>query len=92
MQYFRCQTKIQQATFEFIVSHISTNEEVKNLKEIFVALDANGDGKISTEELIIALDESSTLVRRKSTEIISRCDSDHSGYIDYTEFLSASMD
>jgi calcium-dependent protein kinase len=92
LQFFRCQTKIQQATLEYIVSHLATNEEIKILKETFMALDSNGDGKLSIEEVTQALASATSLRLNGVNEVIKRCDSDHSGFIDYTEFLSASMD
>lgn len=93
LQYFQCQTKIQQATLEYIVSHLVTNDEIKILKDTFMALDKNGDGKLSSEEIIDAVERNSnSLVEVEVEAILKRCDSDHSGYIDYTEFLSASTD
>ncbi|OMJ89927.1 hypothetical protein SteCoe_7815 [Stentor coeruleus] len=92
LQAFQCKTKIQQATLEYIVSHLATNDEIKSLKETFMALDTNGDGKLSIEEISHALDLNNSIRLAGISEVIKRCDSDHSGFIDYTEFLSATID
>lgn len=92
LQAFQCKTKIQQATLEYIVSHLATNDEIKSLKETFMALDANGDGKLSIEEISHALDSNNSIRLAGISEVLKRCDSDHSGFIDYTEFLSATID
>lgn len=92
LRVFQCQTKIQQATLEYIVSHLATTKEVKDLQETFMVLDVNGDGKLSIEEISNALCHNPGVRIIGINEILKRCDSDHSGFIDYTEFLSASMD
>lgn len=92
LKQFQCQTKIQQAALEYIVSHLVTTEEIKAHKDTFVALDADADGKLSADEILNAVDEFSTSCLEEIPSILCRCDSDKSGFIDYTEFLSASMD
>ena len=65
-------------------------EEVKELKTIFQALDLNGDGFISIEELQTGLgyrEDYETLV-----QILRAADIDQNGSLNYTEFLAASMD
>ena len=37
----------------YLVNHLSTKEEKNELEKTFHALDINGDGKLSREELII---------------------------------------
>jgi calcium-dependent protein kinase len=48
---FRMQNKLAQASWLFISSFLSTKEEKAELMKIFKALDTNGDGIISKEEL-----------------------------------------
>ena len=93
LRHFQCHTKIQQATLEYIVSHLATVNSVKELQETFMGMDTNGDGMLSSEEIIKVLNrDPSTPAMSGASEILRRCDSDQSGFIDYTEFLSASMD
>jgi len=65
-------------------------DDIKDLKNTFMALDKNGDGNITFEELKAGLghkENSDTLI-----ELLKGADTDNSGSIDYTEFLAATMD
>lgn len=60
------------------------------MKESFKALDKNGDGSITLEELKQGLghkENGETLIK-----LLKGADTDGSGNIDYTEFLAATMD
>ena len=92
LKHFHCQTKIQQAAFEYIVSHLLTTEEIKAHKATFMALDADADGKLSANEILGSVNDVVVSRLEEVPSILERCDSDLSGYIDYTEFLSATMD
>ena len=92
LKHFHCQTKVQQAALEYIVSHLLTLEEIKIHKDTFLALDMDGDGKLSAGEILDSVQDYSISRLEEVPSVLKRCDSDQSGYIDYTEFLSASMD
>lgn len=65
-------------------------EDIKELKANFQALDKNGDGSITFEELKQGLghkENSKTLL-----QLLKAADLDNSGSIDYTEFLAATLD
>lgn len=89
---FRSQEKIQHATFEFIVSHLSTQQELKELQNAFMILDANGDGKLSREEIMEGIEKVRFTKFFDIERIIEECDADGSDFIDYSEFLTAAMD
>lgn len=89
---FRSQVKIQHATFEFIVSHLSTQQELKELQNAFMILDINGDGKLSREEIMEGIGKINFTKLFDIEKIIEECDADGSDFIDYSEFLTAAMD
>lgn len=90
LSHFRATRKLQQATLEFIVSQLLSVKETKELREVFIALDTNGDGKLSVEELKLGYKHASVdLV--DIDKIIERCDGNGDGFIDYTEFLTATI-
>ena len=89
---FRSQVKIQHATFEFIVSHLSTQQELKELQNAFMILDVNGDGKLSREEILDGIEKVRFTKYIDIEKIIEECDADGSDFIDYSEFLTAAMD
>jgi calcium-dependent protein kinase len=51
LKTFRADQKLKQATFAFIASQLLTKNEKENLAKIFKAIDKNGDGKLSKEEI-----------------------------------------
>ncbi|CAK9029116.1 unnamed protein product [Durusdinium trenchii] len=66
-------------------------EDVKLLLDLFRGLDLNGDGLLTTDEFtsgVRSLGVDSELLQQ-----MMRClDADHSGVIDYTEFLAATLE
>jgi calcium-dependent protein kinase len=65
-------------------------DDIKELRDTFKALDKNGDGSITFEELKAGLghkESADTLI-----ELLKGADTDGSGTIDYTEFIAATMD
>ena len=52
INYFQAESKLQHATWMFLVSYLASNEERNQLLKTFQALDLNGDGQLSREELI----------------------------------------
>eukprot|EP01016_Furgasonia_blochmanni_P042442 TRINITY_DN563_c0_g2_i7.p1 TRINITY_DN563_c0_g2~~TRINITY_DN563_c0_g2_i7.p1 ORF type:complete len:335 (-),score=102.81 TRINITY_DN563_c0_g2_i7:569-1510(-) len=54
MKTFRTDSKLARATFVFFASYMATKEEKNELMKVFEALDKNGDGLLSREELLEA--------------------------------------
>jgi Ca2+-binding EF-hand superfamily protein len=59
--------------------------------KVFKALDANGDGKITKEELQAGYSKSLGISDEEINELMKKLDNDGSGSIDYTEFVAAAM-
>ncbi len=51
--FLKAERKLQEATWVFLVSYLSTREEKGQLLQTFQLLDLNGDGKLSRDELIV---------------------------------------
>ena len=65
-------------------------DEIRDLKELFMALDVNGDGSITIEELEHGLkdkENGDTLI-----QLLRAADTDGSGDINYSEFIAATLD
>ena len=77
----------------FLATQAISHEELKTLKEDFLTIDTNGDGKISKNELLhqylktMDQEEANQIVEK----IMKEVDIDQSGDIDYTEFLTGCM-
>jgi calcium-dependent protein kinase len=93
LKAFTASSKLKQAVHVFIAAQLISKEERDQLTLAFKALDTNNDGRLSREELMEGLRASlpEAEVASKVSCILKNCDADMSGFIDYTEFLSASL-
>ena len=76
----------------FIASRLR-DADVQNLKDIFNTLDLNKDGTLTLDEMKEGIEK----LKKDNIDIdiegiFKSIDTDHSGKIDYTEFLAASME
>lgn len=86
---FQKNSKLKQAALTAISVQASP-DDIKELKELFMALDVNGDGSLTLEELKKGLEgkeNGDTLLA-----LLHSADTDGSGEINYTEFLAATID
>jgi calcium-dependent protein kinase len=88
---FRAQNKLKKAALTVIATELS-EESLKDLKEMFIALDADNDGTLTVEEMRQGMVKAGIEeIPPNLMEIMKEVDSDGSGVIDYTEFLAATL-
>eukprot|EP00403_Amphidinium_massartii_P040019 CAMPEP_0178438300 /NCGR_PEP_ID=MMETSP0689_2-20121128/35516_1 /TAXON_ID=160604 /ORGANISM="Amphidinium massartii, Strain CS-259" /LENGTH=546 /DNA_ID=CAMNT_0020060687 /DNA_START=67 /DNA_END=1707 /DNA_ORIENTATION=- len=70
-----------------------TSQQTQKLRQQFLAIDANGNGRISREEFISATRRfaSEPADRKSMEEIFASVDTDGSGDIEYTEWVAATL-
>jgi len=89
---FRSQNKLKKAAMHIIAGQLNDNQ-IKNLRETFMALDENGDGLLTATEMKEGLAKAGLKeIPSDLQAILQDVDADGSGVIDYTEFLAATMD
>eukprot|EP00826_Nyctotherus_ovalis_P045674 TRINITY_DN5079_c0_g3_i3.p2 TRINITY_DN5079_c0_g3~~TRINITY_DN5079_c0_g3_i3.p2 ORF type:complete len:215 (+),score=60.09 TRINITY_DN5079_c0_g3_i3:854-1498(+) len=88
LKSFRNYQKVKQAVLTYIATQLS-EKEITSLRVCFMELDKNGDGVLSMEEIVEGLKKST--LNENFLEIAKSLDTNDSGYIDYNEFLAASM-
>merc|ERR1712048_545744 len=89
---FRTQNKLKKAALQIIAGRLS-EERVKGLRETFVSLDENQDGLLTISELRSGLEHAGLNIKLEELQaIVDGLDGDGSGYIDYSEFLAATLD
>jgi calcium-dependent protein kinase len=93
MMRFKGECQLKDALFTFICNNMLTEEDIKTLREAFIALDKNGDGKLSREEVIAGMQGSAPfgVSDLSINTLFDNIDRDHSGYIDYSEFLRSAL-
>lgn len=84
-------TKMQQAAMTAIAVQAGP-DDIRNLKDIFLAIDKNGDGTLSFEEIEEGLKQLKIANADELLEILKEADTDKSGAVDYTEFIAATLD
>lgn len=83
--------KLRKAILTYIASHLS-EKEIKDIKACFQAIDKNSDGKLSLEEMKNAIAAGGLKGLDHIEEIFKSIDTDNSGHIEYTEFISACLE
>lgn len=93
LKFFRATHKLQQATLAYIVHNLTRKEECEDLRRVFMEWDENGDGRLTKEEIIAGLVK--VMPMNEATDEVNKVmeivDVDGNGYIEYEEFLRASM-
>ncbi|OMJ66055.1 hypothetical protein SteCoe_37240 [Stentor coeruleus] len=93
LKQFSSNNKLKDAVYTFLATQVVSSEEVRTLKAEFQALDKNGDGKISSNELmeqyILTMNEEDA--KHVVGNIMKEVDTNQNGEIDYVEFLTACM-
>jgi len=92
LKSFRTQNKLKKAALQIIAGRLS-EERIKGLRETFVSLDENQDGMLTISELRSGLEHAGLNIKLEDLQaIVDGLDGDGSGYIDYSEFLAATLD
>jgi len=90
---FRAEEKIKQATIAFIASQLLSKKEKDSLSSVFKAFDENGDGMLSKEEIKNGYEKvfGYSINEEQINKMFKAVDLDGSGYLDYSEFVVATM-
>ena len=93
LRSFRSGQKLKSAASAYIGSQLISKAEKEKLGKIFKALDKNGDGKLSKEEIHDGYEDhfGKLLNEDELDQLFNDVDTDKSGFIDYSEFIVATM-
>lgn len=91
-RHFRTRTKFQKAALQVIATQLG-EKDIKVLKDIFIGLDANGNGKVSLEEVKKGMEKAGiTDMPHDLADLIDFAGENSTDMLDYTEFLAACLD
>jgi len=90
---FNAQSKLKQATYAFIASQLLSKQEKEQIDKVFRAMDLNGDGKLSKDEIKKGYGQyfGRNLADEEIDDMFAKVDTDGSGEIEYSEFVVATM-
>ena len=89
---FSNKSKFFQAVLTYLTHNFVTKEELTSLKNVFMAIDTDIDGKISQAELKECLKQLEISVTEDQIKnIFKSVDFDNDGFIDYPEFIQATI-
>ena len=95
LRSFRSDQKLKKATIGFITSQLSTKTEREEMMELFRALDTDNSGSLSAAELkagfTLLFGNEVNDIDAEVERIMKQVDLDGSGVIEYSEFVSATL-
>ena len=68
---FRANSRLQQATLQYIASNLTAGQQIEELRKAFIALDKNGDGHLTVSELKVGYENISLSSSVKIDEILN---------------------
>ncbi|OMJ89974.1 hypothetical protein SteCoe_7762 [Stentor coeruleus] len=94
LRNFRNTFKLKEAIRTFIISQIISVKDTKPIREVFALVDSDGDGRISEDDLFEYLKQNKDVgdARNEAMQIMEKLDSGRAGYIEYSQYLRASID
>ena len=94
LRAFQKSSKLREAVNTFITTQCVSVADTKELRDVFKAMDGNSDGKLSRGELFehFVKEMGEEEAKEEVDRIMAEVDTDNNGYVDYTEFLKATLD
>ena len=94
IKHYKPQNKLQQAALALLVHNNLHLPEVKDIIKVFKTIDTDNDCRITKEELSVAYLKLYNVPDAESEveEIFKNIDNDNNGYLEYEEYIRATID
>jgi len=90
LQKLKGRNTLQKAAIH-VIAHQMDESKIKQIRLVFEEMDANGDGRLSSQEIQDGLTKMGA-VPSELHSILEEIDNDGNGDIEYTEFIAAALD
>jgi len=90
LKAFTQMNSLKKAAADVLVTQMPESE-IEELRTLFIDMDTNKDGTVSLSELKKGMEMSGVKISDDLGQLMTDCDLDGSGVLDYTEFLAAVM-
>eukprot|EP00931_Biecheleriopsis_adriatica_P006502 TRINITY_DN1078_c0_g1_i1.p1 TRINITY_DN1078_c0_g1~~TRINITY_DN1078_c0_g1_i1.p1 ORF type:complete len:509 (+),score=110.20 TRINITY_DN1078_c0_g1_i1:49-1527(+) len=91
LKVFQLQSQFKKVALTVIAGQLN-EEQIKATRDAFIALDTDNDGTLSRQEISTGLTKMNVDLPADLQNIMEAMDSNHSGQINYSEFLAAALD
>lgn len=91
LRNFTNKNKLTRALYYFLVDNVISDQEKKNLIQTFKALDTNGDGYLSREEIKSGYKKTGGITQTELNKLMDQIDTDGNKEINFKEFVAASV-
>jgi len=88
---FRNLNIVKKAALQIVAGELD-DDALKNMRDVFLSMDENGDGKLTVDEIRHGIQNAGIEIPQNLVQILEGVDADGSGIVDYTEFLAATLD
>lgn len=94
LKSFAANQKLMTATISYIVNQLMSQEEIKELKKVFLQLDKNSDGKLSYDEVVEGYSSTygEAAVCSIVDSIFERLHKSKNEFLTYDDFITATVD
>lgn len=91
MKMFMEAVNFKKAILIYMASKLP-ERDIEELRKLFIQMDSNGDGRITSDEFQKALKSYGLKSNQEEMkELLNKLDTNGNGYVDYTEFLAGCM-
>ncbi|KAL6637631.1 hypothetical protein ACP70R_025203 [Stipagrostis hirtigluma subsp. patula] len=91
LQQFSAMNKLKKKAMRVIAEHLSA-EEVEVIRDMFALMDADGDGRVTLQELKAGLRKVGSKLAEPEMELLMEAaDVNGNGYLDYGEFVAVTI-
>ena len=88
-KHFYSSNKLQQAVYMFMSQNVNDERVKKQAAEMFATLDRNGDGQVSSQELVESMKDHGMLISENEiSSMLAEVDANNNGWIEFSEFLT----